>query len=281
MAVSTRDAGARGVVRATKDRPAGELAVAALFGPPARALVHALLRLRVPPPAVVLANVAAGLAAAAALGSGRLVLAALLLQLKTLLDNADGLLARASHRVTLLGRYLDTEADLLVNAAVLAALGAGTDAGWPALAAFCALTVQLSVGFNLAQLHREAHGRPAEIPARTGARVERALERVYDVLYAPQDRVVRAFSARRLRRALAATPDRTRRRRAELAYHDRLTLSYLANAGLSTHLLVLGGCLAAGVPGAYPWLAVAALVPLPFLQARREALARRALRGAA
>ena len=46
-----------------------------------------------------------------------------LLQLKTVLDNADGQLARASGRVTLTGRYLDTEADLVVNAALFAALG--------------------------------------------------------------------------------------------------------------------------------------------------------------
>jgi hypothetical protein len=69
--------------------------------------------------------------------------------------------------------------------------------------------------------------------------------------------------------------------RADLAYHDGRTLSYLANTGLSTQLLALGACLVAGAPTAYLWLAVAALLPLPVLQLRREALARRALRSAA
>ena len=60
---------------------------------------------------------------------------ALLLQLKTLLDNADGQLARRSGRTSAFGRYLDTEVDLLVNVALFAALGHVTgelDArGWP------------------------------------------------------------------------------------------------------------------------------------------------------
>ena len=49
-----------------------------------------------PPPAVVLAHATVGLAAALLLAQGELLGAAVLLQVKTLLDNADGLLARAS-----------------------------------------------------------------------------------------------------------------------------------------------------------------------------------------
>ena len=51
------------------------------------------------------------------------MLAAVLLQVKTVLDGADGQLARALDRVTVLGRYLDSESDLLVDAALFAALG--------------------------------------------------------------------------------------------------------------------------------------------------------------
>ena len=51
------------------------------------------------------------------------LVAALLLQLKTVLDNADGQLARLSGRVTAFGRYLDSESDLVVNAAIFVALG--------------------------------------------------------------------------------------------------------------------------------------------------------------
>ena len=80
-----------------------------VFRPLAHLVVLALLPLRVPPPAVVLASGAAGVAGAVELARGHLVVAALLIQLKTVLDNADGQLARLSGRVTLLGRYLDSQ----------------------------------------------------------------------------------------------------------------------------------------------------------------------------
>jgi archaetidylinositol phosphate synthase len=277
----TTDKAPRPLAGAEKDRPATELVVAWLFGPPSRLLVPVLLRLRVPPAAVVLVHAAIGLAGALLLARGQLVGAALLLQAKTLLDNADGLLARASARVTLVGRYLDTGVDLLVNAAVFAALGAETGMPWLALCAFLAATALLGVDFNLAELHRDAHGRATPEPARSGGVAERALEALYRVLFGWQDRLVRAASARGLERALDGVEDAAARRRATLAYHDRLTLSFLANIGLSTQLAVLGICLVAGVPVVYLWLLLACLVPLPLLQLRRERLARRALGGAA
>jgi phosphatidylglycerophosphate synthase len=264
------------IARAAKRRPASELAVLGLFGPAASLLVAPLLRLRVLPPTVVLANAAVGLAAAGVLAAGELVAAAILLQAKTLLDNADGLLARAAGRASLLGRYLDTEADLAVNAAVFAALGAATGEPWLALAAFLALTVVLSVDFNLAALTREAHGEPEEPLPETGARLERALALAYRLLFAPQDRLVRALSARRLERLLAGA-EGERAGAATLAYHDRGTAAVLANLGLSTQLLVLGLFLAFGRPEAYLWLVPASVLLLPLLQLRRERLARSAL----
>jgi hypothetical protein len=107
------------------------------------------------------------------------------------------------------------------------------------------------------------------------------LEAAYRVVFGPQDRLLRAASARRLARALEGEEDAGARRRATLAYHDRLTLGFLANTGLSTQLAVLGICLVAGLPVVYLWLLLACLVPLPFLHFRRERLARRALHGAA
>ena len=277
MTVSAEDAPSRPLARSRKRRPARELVVATVFMPLANLVVRALLPLRVPPPAAVLANAFAGLLAAVALQRGAFVLAALLLQLKTILDNADGQLARASGRVSLLGRYLDTEADLVVNAVLFAALGSVTGEPWLALASFCALTLVLSVNFNVAELYREIHGEMTRGPTPSGRSVEKALGVVYRVAFAPQDRLVRAVSARRLERALADEPDVERRRIATLAYHDRLTVAVLANLGLSTQLVVLGVCLAVGFPSAYLWLALGYAALPPFLQLRRERLARRAL----
>jgi phosphatidylglycerophosphate synthase len=278
MTTSTETVPSRLRERSGKDRPARELVVQVFFGPLANLVVRALLPLRVPPPAVVLANAAAGLLAAFALARGELALAALLLQLKTLLDNADGQLARATGRVGLVGRYLDTEADLVVNAALFAALGATTGMPWLALAAFCALTLLLSASFNVVELHREVHEVPTERLRSSGGRVERALELVYRIVFAPQDRLLRSFSSRRLERLLAREPDLERVRVVgTLAYYDRFTVKALANFGLSTQLAVLGVCLALNEPAAYLWLALACGLMLPVLQLRRERVARSAV----
>src|SRR6185312_11603901 len=109
-----------------KRRQGTELLCEFVFRPLAHLVVLALAPLRVPPPAVVLAATATGLAAAVGLARGHLVLAAVLLQLKTVLDNADGQLARLTGRITVLGRYLDSESDLVVDAAVLAGLAIAT-----------------------------------------------------------------------------------------------------------------------------------------------------------
>lgn len=257
------------------ERRAGkELLLEFVFRPLASALLPSLLRARIPAQAVVLANAAAGLCAALALVLGELVLGAFMLQVKTVLDNADGQLARASGQVTLAGRYLDTEADTAVNAALFAALGYVTGQYWLALVAFFSLTLVLSVDFNVSELHRKAHAESTEPPPASRKRVERVLERVYRVVFAPQDRAIRGFSARRLERLLAGRPST---RAVALAYHDRLTVTVLANLGLSTQLAVLGLCLVLLTPVVYLWLMVGSLALLPVLQLRREHLVRRAL----
>ena len=275
MTVSTEDITGTAAPPAESRRAGRELVLAVVFRPLSNLLVPVLARTGVTPTAVVLANAVTGLVAALALARGELLAAALLLQLKTLLDNADGQLARVTGRVTLTGRYLDTEADLVVNAAVFAALGHVT--GKPVLAAvaFVALTLVLAVDFNVTDLYREQHGLSAASPARTGGGVERVLERVYAVSFAQLDRLVRTFSERRFARlavAGAAPPERVRE--ARLAYIDGLAVTALANLGLTTQLLVLGVCLALGVPEAYLWLAVAGLLAPVLLQIRAERRAR-------
>jgi archaetidylinositol phosphate synthase len=274
MAVSTESAAVPVPRTSAKARPARELVVAWIFAPLAHRAAVALAPTRIPPPAVVLAATATGVAAGLALALGSLVAAGLLLQLKTLLDNTDGGLARLSGRVTLVGRYLDTELDTLLNVFLFALLGATTGHPWLALAAFLAVTTVLSVSFNLAELYRQARGEEIEAPARSGSLIERALELGYRWFFKPQDRLIRALSARRLARALRGVEDAEERLAGTVWYHDRLTLAVLANLGLSTQLAVLGVCLVLGVPEVYLWLALASIVSLPVLQLRRERLAR-------
>jgi archaetidylinositol phosphate synthase len=262
-----------------KRRLGRELLVEAFFGPLADRLALVLAPLRVPPPAVVLANGVAGVLAAAALLAGNFLLAALLLQVKTLLDNADGRVARVTGRITLAGRYLDTLVDLAVNVVLFAALGAVTGEPWLALAALVAVTLVLSVNFNLAEVTTEVHGGSKVSPARMGGATERMLERTYAWIFGPQDRFLRAASARRLEDLLRAERDSGVRHTATLAYHDRVNATVLANLGLSTQLAVLGVWLVAGAPEVYLWLVLGSLLLLPPLQLRRERLARRALAG--
>jgi archaetidylinositol phosphate synthase len=240
-----------------------ELLCEVVFRPLAHLVVLALLPLRVPPPAVVFAGMGTGLAAAAEIGRGDYIGAALLLQLKTVLDNADGQLARAAGRVSVFGRYLDSESDLLVNAAIFVALGDVTGRWWLTAASFAALTLVLSVDFNLERLFRRERGEEREArPAAPGGAAA-ALGRVYDLVYAPQDRLVERLVETRLRKLGAGPEERLR-------YHDDATLTVVANFGLSTQLAALGVCLLAGRPEAYLWVPIACALALVPLELRRR-----------
>ena len=212
-----------------------------VFRPPAHLLARALAPLRVPPPAVVVASAAAGVAAAVQVGRHAFLAGALLLQLKTLLDNADGQLARRTGRVTDFGRYLDSEADLLVDAAVFAGLGVWIGPWW-ALLGFVLLTTVLSFNFNLERIHRGASA---------GAADGSLLARIYGVVYGPQDRLAEAV----------------------IRNPGRATVLVASNFGMSPQLLVLGVCLAFGHPRAYLGILIVCAAILAALMAidRRHA----------
>jgi phosphatidylglycerophosphate synthase len=241
----------RRFARSLKPRLGTEALSAYLFRPVAHAVVLLLAPLRVPPPVVVLASTAAGIAGAVELARGHLVVAALLVQLKTVLDNADGQLARLTDRVTAFGRYLDSECDLLVNAALFAAVGWATGSPFLAAAGFVALTAVLSINFNLERL---ARGFPASWD-------RSALGRAYGLLYGWQDRLIERFVERRLR----GVGDEGRR-----AYHDSATVAILANLGMSCLMGVLCLRLEVGHPVQFVVVALAQLVLVGALFVRRE-----------
>jgi phosphatidylglycerophosphate synthase len=225
------------LARSRKPRRGTEFACEKVFRPLAHPLVLLFARLRVPPPVVVAAAGVAGLAGAVELGRGSLLAAALLVQLKTLLDNADGQLARFTGQTTAFGRYLDSEVDLLVNAALFAALAWTTAQPAVALAGFVALTSVLSLNFNAERL---SHARSAE-PAGDG-RATRVLRRIYCFVYAPQDKLAEALVARRP------------------ALTSPTAVSLLANLGMSTQLAAFGLLMMLGHPLAFAWLALAQLL---------------------
>lgn len=253
----------QGTTSSTAERRAGrELLLESVFRPLANLFVPLLRWAKVPPPAVVLANAAIGLVAAFAIARGDLIAAAVLLQLKTLLDNLDGQLARATGRVTLAGRYLDSLADLLVNAALFAALGHATGQPFLAASSFVALTLVLAVDFNVTELYREARELPNPQPPATDGSAERILRALYAALFAPLDRAVRVFAAWRCRGH---------------GSYDGFTVTFLANLGLTTQLTVLGLCLLLRAPSGYLLFALACLAALVPLQLRAERRSRTAV----
>jgi archaetidylinositol phosphate synthase len=250
-----------------------------VYAPLGRLLVRVLLPLRVPPVAVVVANGVAGLGAALAVVRGDLLAGALLLWLKTVLDNTDGQLARASGRTSALGRYLDTEVDLLVNVALFAALAHETGSPVLAVASLLALTFVLSADFNADVLYRRHRGEHVltQPSAEGEGVVAKSLAALYAGVFAPQDRILQRIARRRLGRLTEAVGDSDAGGRVAHAYDENVMVAVLANLGLSTQLTVLGVCLVAGAPMFYLWLVVSCAALVPVLQVRREIAARRAL----
>jgi archaetidylinositol phosphate synthase len=268
--------------RARKERAHREFLTQHVLAPLGRVVVAALVPVGVSPISIVLSNGIAGLGAAIAIVRGDLVTGALLLQVKSILDNVDGQLARATGRTSVLGRYLDTEVDLVANAALFAALGYETGSWGLAAVALAAATLLLSADYNADVLYRRSRGSDVvtEPSAAGEGRLAVRLARVYHVVYGPQDRALQSLARRRLERVLRGVTDEQARERVELAYHDRLTVAVLSNMGLSTQLAVLGVVLVLGVPALYLWATIGGIAALPVLQLRRDALARSALRGA-
>lgn len=255
------------LAKADKPRPAPELWQLVLR-PLTMALTATMARRRIDPQAVVWFHSLLGLVAAGliALGQGPPTwwAAALLLQLKTVLDNVDGSLARATGQVTVMGRYLDTVLDTFVNLLLFLALavhGPGWIA-WPlALGAYLVLMLLFSLDFNFKRLHREALAAAdgggagsgvAVVEPPDGARpgVLAFFRGVYEAVLAPQDRAIQRWDAATHRRIAGRLPEEAPAHD-RLAWHDRGSAAALANVGLSTQFLLLGLCLIAGRPFLY------------------------------
>lgn len=246
-----------------KARPAREWAAESVFRPLAARLLPALARRGVNPVHVVLTHTALGVLAGALLRRGHRVTPAALLQVKTLLDNLDGQLARATGQTTETGRLLDSEMDAVVNAAVLTGL-----AGRWGLPLTLLQSLILSVDYLWERDHRAARGevfreRPAQ--ARDHPGVLAALRLGYALYFTPQERLLNALFERRLRQ-ITATPSPAERR----AYTPRAVSLVAANLGLSTQLLALGLVLLLNKPQLYLWSLPAQALLLAGVQVWRE-----------
>ena len=222
-----------------KQRPGQEWTAERLFRPLAQVLVDPLARRNVDPAHVVLFHTALGLLAAVQIRQGQRLSPALLLQVKTVLDNLDGQLARATGRTTETGRYLDTEMDLLVNLALNTAI-----AGRAGLPLTLLQSLILTVDYLWERDYRAAKGEVfRDAPAQAGDNpfILNILKQFYALYFTPQELLLNGLFRSRLHRlAPQPTPEQFQ------AYAPLQITQVAANLGLSTQLLVLGGCILRG-----------------------------------
>ncbi|MEY4531048.1 MAG: hypothetical protein RLZZ156_1769 [Deinococcota bacterium] len=267
--------------KSLKARPRVEYISEYGFRKLAHLVVLLLLPLNVAPTNLVIFHTVLGVIAGFLIARGEFIWAALLIQIKTVLDNADGQLARASGMVSEIGRYADTEGDFIVNIALFAGLGAYSGAWFLALIAFTIFTLLLSLDFNweyLYRFERKEYFRPAPDTSKENQVVLRLLENFYATIFKPQDNLIRVFCEQRFEQLYQQYPNANARAAARLEYYEADSLFVLANLELSTQLLLLGICLVLGVPQLYLWFVVLCGAICVGLQLRREARATRILR---
>jgi archaetidylinositol phosphate synthase len=268
--------------RSLKARPRVEFSSEYFFRPIAHLVVQILLPLKVQPTWLVVFHTCLGVACGVLIAKGELILPAILIQVKTVLDNADGQLARASGLTSEIGRYLDTEGDTVVNAALFTGLGILTGAWFLAILAFITFTLLLSFDFNWEYLYRLERNEPFRASPDTSKEnqgVLRFLEGVYARFFKPQDSGIRHLSESRFETVYRANPNADARAAARLAYHEADSLLILANLELSTQLAVLGLCLVFGMPELFLWFVLLCGLTVVILQIRREARVRAVLMG--
>ncbi|UCF20162.1 MAG: CDP-alcohol phosphatidyltransferase family protein [Gemmatimonadota bacterium] len=147
--------------------------------PLAVALAHALKPSRVTAPWVTGAWFVIGLAAAlcyAKGGAAYALVGALGMQAKNVLDAVDGSLARLQNRPSRIGRFLDSNADALIAAAVCAALGVAVGRHRPATYSAILAVMALLSGLLQASLYNYYYVRyRARRGGDTTSRVEESL----------------------------------------------------------------------------------------------------------
>ena len=201
---------------------------------------------------IVLTHAVLGFIAAALLVAqpkGFLLTAALLLQLKTLLDNMDGGLARATGQITMMGRYFDTGMDFFVNIALFSAL-ALYGSPLQSLIAFVLLTFILSLDYNAERLYKlERYGPPKDTPPPIGAPrpLYAFFKGFYDHILAPQDRAIAQLDKAHFEQLSSISYGKAPLE-LRLAWADLFSTASLVNLGLSTQLFILGVCLVIGQP---------------------------------
>ena len=111
--------------------------------PMAKWIAKALKNKSITPVHITISFIISGLIGVYFMLEGYYILAAIFLVLKSILDAADGELARIKNTPSYTGRYLDSVADILLNAVIFLSLWYITDtSAWITLLAFIGLQLQ-------------------------------------------------------------------------------------------------------------------------------------------
>lgn len=242
-----------------------------VYRPLAHLVVKRLMNTRITPPQLVIFHTLLGLIAAYQLerkGGGWL--AATLLIIKNILDNADGQLARAKNLTSETGRYLDTEMDLVVNFALFWAIGKYSGKMLFSMLAFAAMTLILSLDFQWEAAYRRARGQ--EFRAAPDQKDENPLllsilKGFYELFFTPQDRLIVRFDQWRYALLGITTEDDLTARQ---SYAAGYTTAILSNFGLGTQVTLLCVFLVQRRPIRYLWAIVLQVLAILGIQLFRE-----------
>ena len=211
--------------------------------------------------------VMAGLLAIGCILTDHFYLAAILLVLKSVLDAADGELARLKNTPSYVGRYLDSVSDILLNALILGAVGYISSGGiWEVTLAFLGLQLQGTLyNYYYVILRNQFQGDTTSrivedtVPTAFPGESQRLLGwlfRAYTVLYGLFDRLIFRLDPR--------------------AAHENRIPSWLMTLvsvfGLGFQLLMIGVFLVSGFPNyILPFFIYSSLLILVFVGIRRWA----------
>jgi len=167
----------------------------------------------------------------------------ILLQLKTILDNLDGQLARYKNLTSLKGRYLDTLMDFIGNFCLFLAIGLKYNVLFFSLLSFFCLTIVLSYDFNLEKLYKRAIDQSEnnqlqnkELESQEKNNIVFLLEKLYEILLGYQDKFI-IFIENVIFEKLSY---KSKKENLKVVFWNKNYLHFTANMGLSTQLFILG-----------------------------------------
>ena len=234
--------------KSLKTRPAEEFTSHYFYRPLAHyGVVLPLMKTGIKPTTIVCTHTLIGLLAAFLITRGIDVPAALLIQIKCVLDNADGQLARATGQTTEVGRYLDTETDFFVNLALFLALGVRVGSLGLGFLAFLAVTLIMTIEFLWERKYVAVRcDGPALAPPPSSGESGwflKLLRAIYGWVFVPQERLIRWLDESRYHCLVEADNLQCRQ-----AYWSRLSVRFIVQCGESTQVALMGLGLCLGRP---------------------------------